>query len=41
MSKKDEDFLKELLNDFKIEAAEHHQEIVSGLVKLEKEPRQS
>jgi two-component system chemotaxis sensor kinase CheA len=37
MSKKDEDFLKELLNDFKIEAAEHHQEIVSGLVKLEKE----
>jgi len=37
MSKKEEDFLKELLNDFKIEAAEHHQEIVNGLIKLEKE----
>ncbi|MDA3943369.1 MAG: hybrid sensor histidine kinase/response regulator [Bacteroidetes bacterium] len=41
MNKKDEDFLKELLNDFKIEAAEHHQEIVSGLVKLEKENPQN
>ncbi len=31
-----EEFLKELLNDFKIEAAEHIQAIVSGLLELEK-----
>ncbi len=36
--KSDEDFLKELLNDFKIEAAEHLQAIVAGLLKLEKKP---
>ncbi len=36
--KSDEEFLKELLNDFKIEAAEHLQAIVAGLLKLEKMP---
>ncbi len=36
--KSDEEFLRELLNDFKIEAAEHLQAIVDGLLKLEKRP---
>ncbi len=36
--KSDEDFLRELLNDFKVEAAEHLQMIVDGLLKLEKRP---
>lgn len=36
MDKKQEAFLLELLNDFKIEAAEHHQAIVNGLIDLEK-----
>lgn len=36
MAKDKEDFLKELLNDFKIEASEHLQAIVSGLLELEK-----
>ncbi|PKP53276.1 MAG: hybrid sensor histidine kinase/response regulator [Bacteroidetes bacterium HGW-Bacteroidetes-1] len=31
-----EEFLRELLGDFKIEAAEHHQAIVNGLIDLEK-----
>jgi two-component system chemotaxis sensor kinase CheA len=36
MAQSKEDFLKELLNDFKIEASEHLQAIVSGLLELEK-----
>jgi two-component system, chemotaxis family, sensor kinase CheA len=36
MSNNQEEFLKELLNDFKIEAAEQIQAIVNGLVALEK-----
>ncbi len=36
MGKDKEDFLKELLNDFKIEASEHLQSISNGLLKLEK-----
>lgn len=31
-----DDFLRDLLNDFRIEAKEHHQAIVSGLLELEK-----
>jgi two-component system chemotaxis sensor kinase CheA len=39
---KDQDaFLLELLGDFKIEAAEHQQAIVSGLLELEKNPAPS
>jgi len=37
MSKNQEEFLKELLNDFKIEATEQIQAIVNGLVALEKD----
>lgn len=37
MSKDQDDFLKELLNDFKIEGAEHLHAIVHGLLKLEKD----
>ncbi len=33
-----EEFLKSLLEDFKVEAAEHRQAIVSGLLELEKAP---
>lgn len=36
MSKEEENFLAELLNDFKIEASEHYQAIVNGLIVLEK-----
>ncbi|MBS4059369.1 MAG: response regulator [Bacteroidetes bacterium] len=35
MSKDQDDFLKELLNDFKIEGAEHLQAMVKGLLELE------
>lgn len=38
MDSQQEEFLRELLEDFKIEAAEHHQAIVNGLIKLEKAP---
>lgn len=38
MDKKQEAFLLELLNDFKIESLEHHQAIVNGLIELEKNP---
>ncbi|MCK9220182.1 MAG: response regulator [Bacteroidales bacterium] len=38
MDKKQEAFLLELLNDFKIEASEHHQAIINGLIALEKNP---
>jgi len=38
MDSQQEEFLRELLEDFKIEAAEHHQAIVNGLIKLEKTP---
>ena len=38
MDSQHEEFLRELLEDFKIEAAEHHQAIVNGLIKLEKNP---
>ncbi|MDD4554760.1 MAG: response regulator [Bacteroidales bacterium] len=38
MDKKQEAFLLELLNDFKVEALEHHQAIVNGLIELEKNP---
>ncbi len=38
MDKEQEAFLRELLNDFKIEAAEHYQSVVSGLLELEKNP---
>ncbi|MEN6619166.1 MAG: response regulator [Rikenellaceae bacterium] len=37
MNNDQEEFLKELLADFKIEAYEHYQSIVSGLLYLEKE----
>lgn len=37
MTKDKEEFLKELLNDFKIEASEHLQSIVNGLLDLEKD----
>lgn len=37
MDKEKDDFLEELLNDFKIEAAEHLQTIMSGLLDLEKD----
>lgn len=37
MNKEKDDFLKELLNDFKVEAAEHVQAIMSGLLDLEKD----
>ena len=37
MNKKQEEFLRELLADFMIEAAEHQQTIISGLLKLEKD----
>ncbi len=36
MNKEEEEFLLELLNDFKIEASEHYQAIVNGLIVLEK-----
>ncbi|MDP4289767.1 MAG: response regulator [Bacteroidota bacterium] len=35
MKKKQEEFMQELLADFMIEAAEHHQAIVTGLLELE------
>lgn len=38
MSKNNDDFLKELLNDFKLEAAEHLQNMVGALLELEKDP---
>jgi two-component system chemotaxis sensor kinase CheA len=37
MNKKQEEFLKELLADFMIEAAEHRQAIITGLLELEKD----
>lgn len=36
MDKDQESFLNELLDDFKIEASEHYQAIVNGLIELEK-----
>lgn len=36
MNKEEENFLAELLNDFKIEASEHYEAIVNGLLMLEK-----
>ena len=39
MDSKQEAFLKELLADFKIEAAEHHQAIINGLIDLEQNPQ--
>ena len=36
MNKNQDDFLKELLNDFKIEASEHYQAIIDGLITMEK-----
>jgi len=36
MNKEEEEFLLELLNDFKVEASEHYQAIVNGLIVLEK-----
>jgi len=38
MDSKQEAFLKELLVDFKVEAAEHHQAIINGLIELEQNP---
>ncbi len=38
MDKKQEAFFRELLSDFKIEAAEHQQAIINGLLELEKKP---
>lgn len=32
-----EEFLKELLNDFKVEGSEHHQQIINGIIRLENE----
>lgn len=37
MDSKQEAFLRELLADFKIEAAEHHQAIINGLIEMEKD----
>ena len=37
MNKKQEEFLRELLADFMIEAAEHRQSIITGLLELEKD----
>lgn len=37
MDKSQEDFLKELLNDFKIEASEHYQAMIDGIIILEKD----
>jgi len=37
MDSKQEAFLKELLADFKVEAAEHYQAIVNGLIELEQQ----
>ena len=37
MNKKQEEFLRELLADFMIEAAEHRQAIITGLLELEKD----
>lgn len=39
MDSKQEAFLKELLADFRIEAAEHHQAIINGLIELEQNPQ--
>ena len=41
MNRKQEEFLKELLSDFKIEAAEHRQVFVNSLLELEKSPESS
>lgn len=38
MDSKQEAFLKELLADFRIEAAEHHQSVIDGLIALEQNP---
>ncbi|MEI7981631.1 MAG: response regulator [Bacteroidota bacterium] len=38
MDNKQEAFLRELLADFKLEAAEHQEAIISGLLELEKKP---
>lgn len=38
MDSKQEAFLKELMADFRIEAAEHYQAIVQGLIELEQNP---
>ena len=40
MAKSQEDFFRELLSDFKIEAAEHQEAIVKGMLDLEKQPSQ-
>lgn len=37
MDQSQEDFLRELLDDFKVEAAEHIEEIINGLLVLEKD----
>ncbi len=41
MGKNQDDFLRELLADFKIEAEEHYQAIVNGLLFLEQKPEDS
>ena len=38
MDSKQEAFLRELLADFKIEAAEHHLNLINGLIALEQNP---
>ncbi len=38
MAKSQEEFFRELLADFKIEAAEHQQAIIKGMLQLEKQP---
>lgn len=38
MNNKQEEFLRELLADFKIEAGEHYQSIVNGILTIEKNP---
>lgn len=40
MAKSQEDFLRELLADFRIEAAEHQQAITQGMLLLEQQPSQ-
>ena len=41
MAKSQEDFFRELLADFKIEASEHQEAITKGMLQLEKQPSKS
>ena len=41
MAKSQEDFFRELLADFKVEASEHQEAITKGMLQLEKQPSKS